>query len=114
MVCKQEVVDVLARLAARCDGEEGVRADGSNIDTAEAADVLARARTRKATHNVTLDEEATQLLQQAQAEQSRALGVDLTLSQTVRRLIFLASTVREYERDRPLRTDPAPLAPGLR
>ena len=36
-----ELLDALRELVARCDGEEGVRADGSNIQTMRAHAVLA-------------------------------------------------------------------------
>lgn len=36
----QELEKSLAELVVRCDGEEGVRADGSNIDTRAQAAVL--------------------------------------------------------------------------
>lgn len=35
-----KLVEALRNLALRCDGAEGVRADGSNIDTAHAAGLL--------------------------------------------------------------------------
>lgn len=38
-----ELLKVLKDLVKRCDGEEGVLADGSNIDTAWASSVLQRA-----------------------------------------------------------------------
>lgn len=43
-VCKQrdELAAALRRLVERCDGAAGVRADGSNIDTADAHGVLAK------------------------------------------------------------------------
>jgi len=34
------VINALEKLVRRCDGPEGVRADGSNIDTLEAAMIL--------------------------------------------------------------------------
>jgi hypothetical protein len=37
-----ELLDALRDLTARCDGEEGVRADGSNIQTMRAHALLAR------------------------------------------------------------------------
>lgn len=37
-----ELLEVLRELADRCDGEEGVRADGSNIQTMRARALLAR------------------------------------------------------------------------
>ena len=40
---QQELIEALRDLATRCDGEEGIRADGSNIETAWASAVLARA-----------------------------------------------------------------------
>lgn len=39
-----EVLATLEDLTQRCDGTEGVRADGSNIQTYQANAVLARAR----------------------------------------------------------------------
>jgi hypothetical protein len=38
----RELVDALRELVARCDGEEGVRADGSNIQTMHANALLAK------------------------------------------------------------------------
>lgn len=41
-----ELREALTELVARCDGAEGVRADGSNIQTVQAHAVLAKARAR--------------------------------------------------------------------
>lgn len=38
------VIDALIELVKRCDGSEGVRADGSNIDTLAAHMALAKAK----------------------------------------------------------------------
>ena len=38
----RELVEALRELVARCDGEEGVRADGSNIQTMHANALLAK------------------------------------------------------------------------
>lgn len=38
-----DLLEALKDLVARCDGDEGVRADGSNIDTAWAHAVIAKA-----------------------------------------------------------------------
>ena len=39
-----EMAEALADLVERCDGEEGIRADGSNIQTMRAHAVLAKAK----------------------------------------------------------------------
>jgi hypothetical protein len=44
IVSAPELLAELERLVERCDGEEGVRADGSNIDTRAANMLLARIR----------------------------------------------------------------------
>ena len=39
-----ELLEALEELVARCDGEEGVRADGTNIHTMRAHAIIAKAR----------------------------------------------------------------------
>lgn len=43
MAAAPDLLEALKDLVARCDGEEGVRADGSNIDTAWAHGIIAKA-----------------------------------------------------------------------
>lgn len=39
-----ELTEILEELVNRCDGEEGIRADGSNIQTMRASAILAKER----------------------------------------------------------------------